>query len=74
MIYEIKKHRLCERKAICIFCGKNVSWSDYAYMCKKDGKIYYKIPKVLRILLPKIVILYFIKTIRFRLKAKNKLK
>ena len=39
MIYEIKKPRLCERKAICIFCGKNVSWSDYAYMCKKGSKL-----------------------------------
>jgi hypothetical protein len=60
MIYEIKRHRLCERKAECVFCKKPVNLGDYAYLCKSHGDNYYKIHKILRVLLPKIIIRRFV--------------
>jgi hypothetical protein len=61
MIYEFHKHNLGVKKAVCIFCGKQVGWSDHLYLCKEHAMKYYKIPKVLRILLPKFVAYFFVK-------------
>jgi len=65
MYYEIMSKKLCTHKAECVFCKKPVSWSDYAYLCKEHGKVYYTLPKVLRIILPKFLIYWYIlRTIR----------
>jgi hypothetical protein len=56
MIYEIKRHRLGTKKAECIFCKKPVNLGDYAYLCKEHGTKYYGIPKVLRVIFPKVII------------------
>lgn len=61
MYYEIMKKLLKKVvsgkiKAECIFCGKHVSWSDYFCLCKEHGEKYYKIRKIFRTILPKIII------------------
>jgi hypothetical protein len=60
MLYELGKARLGSKKAICMFCGKPVGWADYFCLCKEHGIKFYKIPKVLRLLLPKFIIKIFI--------------
>lgn len=63
MLYEvIKWKKLGDIKdPKCILCKKKVNFSDYYLLCKKEGKKYYAIPKMLRILLPKFIIklIYF---------------
>ena len=60
MIHEIRRIRLGQQEPICIFCGTQVGFGDYLYKCKKHGDGYYKIPRIFRILLPKIIIKYFV--------------
>ena len=61
MYYEVMKKKLSlvtsgKLKAKCIICGCNVYMSDYFIMCKEHGDRYYALPKIIRILFPKIII------------------
>ena len=64
MYYELMNKNLgLPRKAECIFCGKSVSWNDYYCLCREHGNIYKKIPKILRLILPKFIIWKYIKRV-----------
>jgi len=33
---------LCEFNGVCDICNKQVGLSDYGYMCRKHGEVYYE--------------------------------
>ena len=61
MYYEIMNKQLTKTvsgklKPNCIFCGKKIGLGDYFCLCRECGKVYYKISKKWRMILPKIII------------------
>ncbi len=51
--------RLTEFKAVCDICNKPINFSDYGYMCRKHGDIYYN--KTLWKYFPKFMFKIYVK-------------